>query len=397
MKYVKNRESLLQLIPKNLVCVELGVLSGVFSDKILKYLEPKELYLVDHFTGLILSGDHNGENVKEYDMNFEYEKLQMLYKSQEFIKFKKCYSKDALKEFSDNYLDFVYIDTDHTFNTTFEELELSFHKLKDSGFLCGHDYSEIHFPECKKAVDLFCSTYNQKIECLTIEDKMPSFLIKVKKSGKGFSESLYRLIIDKEYSLISPSRFENLKSQIDYVKANGIEGDIVETGVWRGGVIIFLAKYLNYINHTAKVIACDSFQGLPEPGEEDFLHTGEHSSEMNFSILNVSKESFLKNLKEFNIKESDLEIYEGWFEDTLHHIPNKISILRMDGDYYESTMDTLEALYDKITPGGVLLIDDYLWFKGCKKAVHDFIEKRGIDVKINLTENDNTEAWFIKK
>jgi hypothetical protein len=118
---------------------------------------------------------------------------------------------------------------------------------------------------------------------------------------------------------------------------------------------------------------------------------------MNFSILNVSKESFLKNLKEFNIKESDLEIYEGWFEDTLHHIPNKISILRMDGDYYESTMDTLEALYDKITPGGVLLIDDYLWFKGCKKAVHDFIEKRGIDVKINLTENDNTEAWFIKK
>jgi hypothetical protein len=89
-------------------------------------------------------------------------------------------------------------------------------------------------------------------------------------------------------------------------------------------------------------------------------------------------------------------VLEGWFKDTLHHMPNGISLLRMDGDYYESTMTTLELLYDKVSPGGVILIDDYRWWIGCKQAVHDFFKKRNLVLNLVQTDGDDTEAWFIK-
>jgi SAM-dependent methyltransferase len=396
MKIVKNRIKLLEELPKNIICVELGVLSGEFSKKILEIVSPKELYLVDIFSGKCMSGDHDGKNIKEYDLGDEYERLVELYSNNSVIRFKKSLSDVALREFAENSIDFVYIDTDHTFETTFRELELSFHKLKPGGFLCGHDYS-IRFPGCKKAVDLFCSIYGQDIEILTEEDGMPSFLIKINKENLSAGENLCNLILKKEYSLLSPGRFKNLQNQIDYILENNIEGSIVETGVWKGGAIIFAFKYLEYLNSKRKVIACDSFQGLPEPTAEDYLHTGEHSREINFSELSISKQKFIENINSFGIDQNKIQIHEGWFKDTLFNITDTISILRLDGDYYESTMTALDMLYDKVSPGGVIIIDDYYWWKGCKKAVHDFFEKRGLEIELHKTHNDTTEVWFKKQ
>lgn len=409
MQTVKNRDVMLEMLPKRIVCAEVGVLAGDYSRKILETVQPSELHLLDLFSGKVTSGDHNGENVREYDLDAEYARLQQRYRGNPTVRFKQGISYATLKSFPDNFLDFIYIDCDHTFDGTFIELELAFHKLKDGGHLCGHDYSAVHFPECKRAVDLFCATYGQEIACLTEEDRMPSFLIVVKKQNVDFTESLASLILAKGLSLISQSRFRSLKTGIDHVVANAIPGDMVETGVWRGGAVIFMLKYLQYlsddfsfhyderrVNPIRRVVACDSFQGLPEPGPADVMFDGTHASTLDLRYLEVDKQSFLENLRAFNIRQTDVTILEGWFKDTLHRITNEISLLRMDGDYYESTMTTLELLYDKVSPGGVILIDDYRWWTGCRQAVHDFLGRRRLAVDLIHTAGDDTEACFIK-
>lgn len=409
MRTVKNRDALLETLPKHIACAEVGVLAGDYSRKILETVEPSELHLLDLFTGKVTSGDHNGENIREYDLDFEYARLQELYRANPTVHFRKGFSYDTLKQFSDNSLDFIYLDCDHTFDGTFIELELAYHKLKDGGRLCGHDYSAAHFPECKRAVDLFCSTYGQEIECLTEEDTMPSFLIVLKKNHGSFTDALQSLILEKRLSMISLARFRNLQAAIDRVIADDIPGDVVETGVWRGGAVIFMVKYLQYLSDSVflynderrvvprrHVIACDSFMGLPEPGALDVMHNGAHASTIDFRDLKVDKTAFLENLMAFNIKHADVTVLDGWFKDTLHRVPDCISLLRMDGDYYESTMTTLDLLYDKVSPGGTILIDDYRWWAGCKQAVHDFFRKRNLAVDLIQTAGDDTEAWFIK-
>jgi hypothetical protein len=400
---------MLELLPKSIKCVEVGVLSGIFSEKIFEIINPSELYLIDLFSGSCISGDHNSENIKEYDLDLHYYELKDKYHNNDNVHLIKDFSYNALKKFDNNYLDFIYIDTDHTFDGTFLELELSFHKIKNGGFICGHDYSD-NFLMCKNAVNLFCKTYGQKIEVLTVLDGSPSFMIKIKKQHESFEDVLSTIIMNNGLSLTNLTRFKTMKNKIDYVLKNNIDGDIIETGVYKGGMIIFIYKYLQLLSQeiymkdntrrykiTKNIIACDSFKGLPEPSELDYTSKGESAKNFDFSYLSYSKSNFIKNLNSFNIKEDEITILEGWFKNTLSDIKNSISILRMDGDYYESTMDTLELLYDKVSYGGVIIIDDYRWWSGCEKAVQDFFKKRNIKVDINYTEGDESEAWFIKK
>lgn len=169
-------------------------------------------------------------------------------------------------------------------------------------------------------------------------------------------------------------------------------------------------KYLQYIGNSVryqnrnrwvlprrKVIACDSFQGLPEPSADDIMHNGEHAPSIDFGRARSGRKVFAGNLGAFNIRESELTVLEGWFKDTLPGIQESISLLRMDGYYYSSTMTTLDILYEKVSPGGVILIDGYSLREGCRKAVLDFLDKRGLTVDICMTEDDNADAWFIKK
>jgi O-methyltransferase len=396
MKKIINRDELLKIFPKNMVCAEIGVLAGDYSKKIQSILEPKELHLIDHFSGKLISGDHNGQNVKAYDLDQEYLNLKEYFKNIPSIILKKGFSYDLLPEYSNDYFDFVYIDSDHTYEGTWRELELCFLKVKNGGYISGHDYSEEHFPECKKAIDEFCVKYHQEISWVTIEDRMASFVIQLSKEKQN-SDQLIDVVLSSGFSMLSRARLENLKKQIDYIIDNSIPGDFVETGTANGGSIIFMKKYLEFLGVSRTIHACDSFQGMPPASDIDLDHTGEHPDKQDHSVVNVSKEKFLHNLRQFNIFEQDIVIHQGWFEDTLPHIHTPIALLRMDGDWYSSTMTTFENLYDLVVPGGIILVDDYGWWQGCKKAVHDFFKKRNIpEGVITKTENDGTEIWFVK-
>jgi hypothetical protein len=214
---------------------------------------------------------------------------------------------------------------------------------------------------------------------------------------QNLPSELVDIVLQSGSSMLSRERMSNLRDQIDYIITNNIQGCFVETGVAKGGSIIFMKKYLDQLHQQRTIHACDSFEGMPPASQEDVDHTGDHADNQDLSYVNISLDIFLKNLDSFNITQKDIVIHKGWFNATLKDIHEPIALLRMDSDWYDSTMTTFELLYDQVTPGGVILIDDYGWWQGCKKAVHDFFNKRNIPLDIlTKTVGDITEVWFIK-
>lgn len=170
---MKTREELILQIPKNSKGVEVGVFEGKFSEFIINSIDPSEFYLVDLFYGNGISGDKNGENIKTICLETSYNNLIKKYKNLEHIKIIRNKSIDFFKELPDNYLDFVYIDGDHSYEGVKTDLEYAIKKVKKGGFICGHDYSK-SFLGVIKAVDEFCQK-NKISFSITTEDKLPSF------------------------------------------------------------------------------------------------------------------------------------------------------------------------------------------------------------------------------
>lgn len=187
-------------------------------------------------------------------------------------------------------------------------------------------------------------------------------------------------------SMLPIVRFDNLQSCIENVIRDNIPGDLIETGVWRGGATIFMRAVLKVHEITdRKVWVADSFEGLPEPDAEKFpLEAASYNSAAMtkfYDHLAVSLEDVQENFRSFAMLDEQVMFLKGWFCDTLPTAPiEKLAIMRLDGDYYESTMDALVGLYDRLAPGGYLIVDDFgedNWTY-CSKAVHDFRGKRGI-------------------
>lgn len=187
-------------------------------------------------------------------------------------------------------------------------------------------------------------------------------------------------------SMIPLARFDNLQQCIDTVIAENVPGDMIETGVWRGGATIFMRAALKLHGDTRRnVWVADSFEGLPEPDAEKFPREAESfkSAAMTkfYNHLAVGLEDVQRNFAAFGMLDNQVKFLKGWFKDTLPTAPFKqLSIMRLDGDYYESTMDALVHLYDKLSVGGFVIIDDYgedAWTY-CRKAVEDFRTERKI-------------------
>lgn len=194
-------------------------------------------------------------------------------------------------------------------------------------------------------------------------------------------------------SMIGLERMNQLHAALDTIRLENIEGDIVETGIWRGGAVIFAASYLNVFAMTSKkVYGCDSFEGLPEPDPKYPVDAGDvHST---IRILAVSLPEVTRNLLKYGIDLSQVELVKGWFEDTLPTLrAESISILRLDGDMYSSTIQALDALYGKVSVGGFVIIDDYC-LEGARKAIHDFFAKKTPPTLIDI---DGTGAYFRKE
>jgi Macrocin-O-methyltransferase (TylF) len=175
-------------------------------------------------------------------------------------------------------------------------------------------------------------------------------------------------------------RLNNLEACIADVIRNDVPGDLIETGVWRGGSTIFMRALLKAFGVTdRKVWVADSFEGLPEPDADKFpIEADAHHGAVltdGYKHFAASLEEVQANFRAYGMLDEQVQFLKGWFCDTLPTAPiRKLAVMRLDGDYYESTMDGLKNLYDKLSIGGYAIIDDYgeSEWTYCKKAVDDF-------------------------
>jgi O-methyltransferase len=174
-------------------------------------------------------------------------------------------------------------------------------------------------------------------------------------------------------TMVGLKRLENLEALIVDVVRRGVPGDLVETGVWRGGASILMRGVLKALGDTSRrVWACDSFEGLPraDPGRYPMDAGDPHWT---FAELAVSLDEVQANFARYGLLDEQVRFLPGWFRDTLPGAPiDRISVLRLDGDMYESTWVALEALYPKLARGGYVVVDDYLNIAACRAAVDDF-------------------------
>ena len=197
------------------------------------------------------------------------------------------------------------------------------------------------------------------------------------------------------HSMIGNKRMSNLRSLLEDVIENNVEGDFIETGVWRGGACIYAKAIIDSYGVTDRTVwVADSFAGLPEPdGKKYKLDKGDlHYKE---AALSVSRDQVEDNFRSYGQLDENVKFLEGWFKDTLPSAPiQKVAVLRLDGDMYESTMDALLSLYEKVTPNGYVIVDDYHAVEGCKKAVHDYLDANCKNEKVEIKEIDGTGVFW---
>lgn len=197
------------------------------------------------------------------------------------------------------------------------------------------------------------------------------------------------------HSMIGRRRMGNLRLLAEDVLFNRIPGDFIETGVWRGGACIYLKAILTtYEVRDRRIWAADSFAGLPPPDEAAYpADTGDKFH--TYSELAVTLEQVKLNFERYGLLDEQVVFLKGWFKDTLPSASTgPLAILRMDGDMYESTMDALNNLFDRVSTGGYIIVDDYRVVDGCHKAVDDFRANRGI--KDAIVEIDGVGIYWQK-
>ncbi len=197
-----------------------------------------------------------------------------------------------------------------------------------------------------------------------------------------------------DYTMIPLKSFINNLELI--YRYRHLEGAVVECGVWRGGMIASMAEVLK---DTHNYYLFDSFEGLPKAQEidGDSAIEWQNDTESNFYFDNCKAEEHFAQEAMKLAKIKNYNTVKGWFSETLpsYNFNEEIAILRLDGDWYESTMDCLTHLYDKVKVGGVIIFDDYHMWDGCSKAVHDYLSMQKSSSKICQFNND--VSYIIKK
>jgi hypothetical protein len=196
------------------------------------------------------------------------------------------------------------------------------------------------------------------------------------------------------HTMIGLKRLDNLQYCAETVIREGVPGDFIETGVWRGGSCIFMRAILAAHGVTdRKVFVADSFEGLPKPDAEKYA-SDEGDKHHEYQALAIPIEEVKSNFKKYGLLDEQVVFLKGWFKDSLPKAPIKsLAVLRLDGDMYESTMDALNNLYDKLSPGGFCIVDDYA-LPCCEAAVRDYRNKHGITSEIK--EIDRTGSYWRK-
>jgi O-methyltransferase len=190
--------------------------------------------------------------------------------------------------------------------------------------------------------------------------------IKPREIGLNCDRTLANLGL--QHAMIGRRRLENIEFCMREILNQEVPGDCIECGVWRGGATIFMRGFLAARGVTDRVVwVADSSQRLPKPS--------------------VELTSVMELFRRYSLLDDQVKFLPGWFKDTLPTAPiGQLSLLRLDGDLYESTMDTLDALYCKVSAGGFVIIDDYGVLLPCQQAVNDFRERRGITAPLEQAD-----------
>jgi O-methyltransferase len=177
---------------------------------------------------------------------------------------------------------------------------------------------------------------------------------------------------DYAHTMIGMKRLDNIQECVKTILCDRVPGDLIETGVWRGGAVIFMRALLRaYGIQDRNVWAADSFCGLPEPDlarypadRNDICYQREFTA--------VSLDQVKGNFELYNLLDEKVQFLKGWFKETLPDAPiERLALLRLDGDMYQSTMEGLVHLYPKLSRGGFVIVDDY-GAGPCRQAVEDF-------------------------
>jgi len=194
------------------------------------------------------------------------------------------------------------------------------------------------------------------------------------------------------YSMVGLNRLNHLRQCVETVLEDNVQGDLIETGVCRGGACILMRAVLEVHDvRDRSVWLADSFEGLPAPSlKEDAGYDLSQNA-----YLAVSVEDVKAAFDRFGLLDDQVKFLQGWFKNTLPTAAiGRLAILRMDGDLYESTRDVLEYLYDKVSPRGFVIVDDYGAWPPCKRAVDEFRSRRGI---IDPIQNIDGTGAFRRK
>jgi O-methyltransferase len=213
-------------------------------------------------------------------------------------------------------------------------------------------------------------------------------------------EKLQAVQFVQPYTMVGFERLMNAYEVVQMAEGKRLPGAIVECGVYKGGSSAVMTMAASPSRH---VWLFDSFEGLPEPTEQDGAAAVEYAGHRAGGALepigqcvgplDVVKELFFEKLQ---IDPARVHIRQGWFQQTLPSAREEIgpiAVLRLDGDWYDSTRVCLENLYDLVIAGGFVVIDDYGYWEGCRRAVDEFLAARNLNV--DLIRVDDTCVWFV--
>lgn len=183
----------------------------------------------------------------------------------------------------------------------------------------------------------------------------------------------------RAHTMVGIERLDQLRRCVESVIAEGIPGDLLETGVWRGGSAILMRAVLAGYGVRDRVVwLADSFAGMPEvAGDAD---PADHELELHRhnDVMAVSMPQVRENFSRYGLLDDQVQFLPGWFRDSLPLAPvARLALLRLDGDLYSSTMDALTHLYPKVSTGGYVIVDDYV-LDVCQRAVGDYRAEHGI-------------------
>jgi O-methyltransferase len=222
-------------------------------------------------------------------------------------------------------------------------------------------------------------------------------LIMVAKTPSHRALRLAKLIwtVKPIFTMVKSKNLVNLYELVQKANSMHLEGDIVECGVWNGGSAALMA-HANSNHGTSRkriVWLFDSFGGLPPPGPKDGVTGNRHY----FRGLNRgSIEQVTKIFTILGIPMEHVKIHVGWFENTLRKAElERIAVLHIDADWYTSVKLALDTFYERVVPGGFVILDDYGYWQGCKRALDDFVSENKLD-RINIMQVDSTGAYFQK-